>query len=68
MSYTPTEQELCPSILKIIEGIDEFNDAVRERTGVPAAWQRDHLNEITNLSCELVRLRTRLAVLSGETC
>ena len=67
MSYTPDSQYLEPSLTKIIEGIDEYAEACKERVDNASEWKEDHLIEISHLSVELQVLRTRLVFLKDST-
>jgi hypothetical protein len=63
MSYTSTDQLLAPAIEKIIEGINEFDDAARQRVLNPETWKHDHLVELVDLQIALAHLRLRLSTL-----
>lgn len=67
MSYTPENQRLHPSIEKILEGIEEFQEAVNNRVNNSSEWKNVHLHEITELSIELIKLKLKLNILHNET-
>jgi hypothetical protein len=50
MSYTPDEQKLKPSIYKIIEGFEDFNNASNARhkqnAEMQKEWSEEHLDEL----------------------
>lgn len=61
MSYTPENQLLTPGLDKVIDGIDTLCAAIDERVSVDESdWTEAHLDEITELSSELISLKTRL--------
>lgn len=68
MSIRDSKQELAPSCNEMIASIETFNRAVLERSlEVGEPWRADHLQEINDLSDDLIRLRCRLIKVSKET-
>ena len=65
MSYRPTDQSIQEPCDKIIEGIDEFicNATNREDSG---DWKDEHIDEIVDVSTELLKLRLKLKRLSRD--
>lgn len=59
MGYRPEDQSLENPANKIIEGIDEFivNSTNREDSG---EWKDEHIDEIIELSSELIKLRSKM--------
>lgn len=66
MSYTPDDQLLTPSLTKIISGIEDFITASTNRLNDSCEWQANHLNELTELSIKLLRLKTELILLRKD--
>lgn len=66
MTYRPPEQSLESPCSKIIEGVDEFINAARERIDNNDEWQSWHINELTRISMSLLEMRTTLAKLKAE--
>ena len=63
MSYTPENQLLEPSVTMIIDGINNFDDAARQRVLHPEEWSVNHINELAVLQGDLAKLRARLVIL-----
>jgi phosphoribosyl 1,2-cyclic phosphodiesterase len=66
VSYTPEVQHLCPSITKVLEGMDDLDAAIMARHRNRDLWQEDHLQEILELSIDLRRMQVRLRKLEAE--
>lgn len=67
MSYTPDDQYLEPGIDKTLEGMQEIFDATHERLKHPEEWNKNHLDELSELQIDLIRLRRKLSDLKKTT-
>lgn len=66
MSYRDPAQALEPALTKILDGIREFDAAVRERVE-SGEWLDTHITSIDALRLELLRYERRLIALRKET-
>jgi Rad3-related DNA helicase len=65
MSYRPDNQSLAVPARKIIKGIDELNENIRERAR-SGEWSTEHIKKINKLHNKLVKLSLKLQILSEE--
>ena len=66
MSIRPDEQNLEDPIDKIIEGMDEFMNATKERIR-SGDWKESHIKEIMEISTTLWCLQEKLLRIKEET-
>jgi hypothetical protein len=66
MSYRPQEQSIEDPLRKIMEGIDEFSKAVRERINDRGEWDRDHIKEINDVRVKLYQIYPELSDLADN--
>jgi len=66
MSYIPENQLLEPSIIKLLEGIEQFNKASDNRINNVTEWTSEHIEKLTEIKKELVDLHTKLNILKSE--
>lgn len=66
MSYRPQEQSIEDPLRKIMEGIDEFSKAVRERINDRGEWDRDHIKEINDVRIKLYQIYPELVDLADN--
>ncbi len=66
MSYRPDNQALDPISTKLIEDIETFDAAVKERIKC-GEWKDEHIAEILDVSEKLNRLMQRLVKIAGNT-
>lgn len=73
MSYTPEDQLLEPSLEKILEGIEEFNNAFTKRleandgSNGPKEWSDEHIDELAEISAKFQTFKVKLTKLKRET-
>ena len=66
MSYRDEKQSLEPSLTKMLEGIIEFDNAVRERV-VSDEWKKDHLAELNQVRSKLLILQIDMEIIKADT-
>jgi hypothetical protein len=66
VSYRPPEQELEGPCTKIIEGIGDFIRASSARQG-SRDWNEEHLDELAQLSADLIHIELRLQKIKRDT-
>lgn len=65
MGYRPVEQSIEDPLRKILEGMNEFDAAVRLRIG-SGDWKAEHLEEIDELSRQLSKYRIKMTRLAED--
>lgn len=66
MSYRPQEQSIEDPLRKIMEGIDEFSKAVKERIDDRGEFNRDHIKEINDVRVKLYQIYPELSDLADN--
>ena len=66
MTYRPDSQALEPAITKILDGIEEFQSAVRYRQEAEGEWKEDHLKDLCDAETELVSVKGNLFKLKRD--
>ena len=72
MSYTPEDQLLEPSLEKILEGIEEFNNAFTKRleandgSNGHKEWSDEHIDELAEISAKFQTFKVKLTKLKSS--
>lgn len=65
MSYRDDKQSLEPSLTKILEGVNEFDGAVRERVE-SCEWKGSHIAELNQIRTKLLILQIDMERIKSE--
>ncbi len=66
MSYTPEDQLLSDPLEKAADALEALSSPIRERLKHPDEWKKDHLEELTELHVDLIKMEARLRLLAGQ--
>lgn len=67
MSYKKENQSLEPSLIKILEGIKDFNEASSNRIEDLNEWEDTHILELSDIKQQLIPLEIVLRKLKEKT-
>ena len=65
MGYTPPEQNIRDPAWEILNGIEKFNKAARERILAKSEWNREHREELAAMRGQLNAIEVDLRDLIG---
>lgn len=67
MGYRDPQQELQPSLGKIVQGIVELDAAISQRVIASDEWTPEHIEELYEFRVELAKLKNRFEKLRKST-
>lgn len=66
MTYRPDNQALEEPIYMILEGMEKFNSATKERVK-SGEWNSDHIDKLNRIRKNFIDLQVQLEILKEET-